>query len=325
MTSKLNETILSEILKLIPENIKPVNLFMDVLDIGKESAYRRLRGEKALSFEEVYKLSMELNFSLDDITGNKVNGIAKFIHLGTPEQSPEIKILDFFNYYENHLQRIISTDNSEIINTANHILNTMFVGYENLFKFFYYRWTHQMTEVPLNYRYSDLVIPTNIKELCNIIDSLHKKIKKITFIIDNYSYLHLIKEMQYFYIRGILNKTDLEILQEDLLKFMENTQIISNKGANSSGTIYEVYLSTFHINSTTSYTIWGNNEESAFWHHYGYPIITNNKDITKKHKIWLESIKKYCAIMSQSNELLQAEFFNKQREYIEKMTDNIIL
>ena len=57
MTMNLNKIVLTKILDIMPENLKPVTLLMDVLDIGKESAYRRLRGEKPFSMEEIYKLS----------------------------------------------------------------------------------------------------------------------------------------------------------------------------------------------------------------------------------------------------------------------------
>ena len=42
MNNNLNKSVLDKILNCIPENIKPVNYLMDILDLGKESAYRRL-------------------------------------------------------------------------------------------------------------------------------------------------------------------------------------------------------------------------------------------------------------------------------------------
>ena len=54
-------------------------------------------------------------------------------------------------------------------------------------------------------------------------------------------------------------------------------------------------------------------------------IYTRNKEITARHKLWIDSLKKYCTVISQSNELLQAEFLNKQREYIDNIAVNILL
>ena len=325
MTMNLNKIVLTRILNIIPENLKPVNLLMDVLDIGKESAYRRLRGEKAFSLDEIYKLSLNLNFSLDEIIGNNKADAAAFNHIGTVNQSPDKNLLAFFRYYEIHLQRLIDSDNSDITCTLNHFLNTMFVGYEHLFKFIYYRWMHQMTNVPLNYLYSELVIPTEIKEICNRMVLLNTKLKRLSLIVDNNLFLNLIKEMQYFYVRGLVNDMEMKTLQTEFRRYLDDIERTMNRGISTNGTQIEIYLSMLHISSTTTYSIWDANKESAFWHHYGYPIYTRSQEITTRHRLWIDSLKKYCTVISRSNELLQAEFLNKQRDYINNMETNILI
>lgn len=323
MSNDLNKKVLVKIASLIPENIKPVNFFMDVLDLGKESAYRRLRGEKALSFEDIYKMSLKLGFSLDELIESNKTDTPKFHDIGGHKQSPENNIWEFFLYYEKYLQRYSKAGNSEIVCTMNHILNTLLVGYDDLFKFVYYRWMHQMKDVPLNYLYSDLVIPAEVKELCSRLAVMHRGIKKVSFIVDNNLFLNLVKEMQYFYIRGLLKEPELNALKEQYLSYMDHLERATTKGVDNNGTKIEIYLSMFSINSTTAYSTWDENEESAFWHYYGHPIITRNKEIACRHKDWLQSLKKYSTVISQSNELLQADFYNKQRSYVDNITKNI--
>lgn len=326
MTKNLNELILTKIQNIVPGNMKLVNLFMDVLDIGKESAYRRLRGEKALSMEEIYKLSAVLNFSLDEIIGNNKTDAVSFNRIGTVSQGPEKNLLEFFRYYESYLHRLMDAANPEIICTMNHFLHTMLVGYTHLFKFIYYRWMHQMTDVPLNYRFSDIVVPADIKRIVDSMAHLNTQIEKISFIVDNSLFLNLIKEIQYFYVRGLITADELNMLKKELRIYLNAIEKTINRGMDANGTQYDIYLSVLYINSTTTYAAWGDeNEESAFWHHYGYPIFTRSKEITKRHKLWINSLKKYCTVISQSNELLQAEFMNKQRNYIDNMTENMLL
>ncbi|MCP4311509.1 MAG: hypothetical protein GY790_09635 [Bacteroidetes bacterium] len=47
----------------------------DILEISNDSAYRRIRGEKPLSLHEVQKLSQHYNFSVDDLTGTKIDTV----------------------------------------------------------------------------------------------------------------------------------------------------------------------------------------------------------------------------------------------------------
>ena len=63
------EIVINKILAQIPPSMKPVDYISDILDIGKESAYRRLRGEMSFTLDEVIKLSVELRVSLDEIVG----------------------------------------------------------------------------------------------------------------------------------------------------------------------------------------------------------------------------------------------------------------
>ena len=98
---------------------------MDVLDIGKESAYRRLRGEKPFSMEEIYKLSLVLNFSLDEIISNDKSDAAAFNHIGTIRQNPSKNLLEFFRYYESYLQRLIDSRIPKSPAHLNHFLHTI--------------------------------------------------------------------------------------------------------------------------------------------------------------------------------------------------------
>lgn len=52
-----------------------VDEIAEVLEISNDSAYRRIRGEKALSIHEVQKLSDRYNFSVDDLTGSRLDTV----------------------------------------------------------------------------------------------------------------------------------------------------------------------------------------------------------------------------------------------------------
>lgn len=325
MDKSLNKSVLNKIIEIIPENIKPVNYFMDTLDLGKESAYRRLRGEKPLSFEEIYKLSLDLNFSLDEILENKKNNTFSFNYISSSWEIPENNVLEFLLHYEKFLNLVIDADKSEITITINYLLATMFTGFEGLFKFSYYRLIHQLKEVPLNFPFSNLIIPNEIKNICARINHLQRNLKKITFIVDKNLYLNLIKEIQYFYVRGLIDESELNKLKKQYLSYMDHSEKVVTKGIDPNGTVFEIYLSVLSINSTTSYAAWDDNEESTFWHAPNAPVYTRNKRIINRHKHWINSLKKYSTVITQSNELLQADYFNEQRNHVNNINDKILL
>ncbi|MFR6709488.1 MAG: hypothetical protein ACLUSK_14485 [Bacteroides stercoris] len=65
---------------------------------------------------------------------------------------------------------------------------------------------------------------------------LNTKIRKLSLIVDNNLFLNLIKEMQYFYVRGLLNEIELDTLKVELHKYLDDIETTINKGINTTGT-----------------------------------------------------------------------------------------
>lgn len=59
----------------LPGHVSLVDEIADLLEISNDSAYRRIRGEKALSLQEVQKLAATYQISLDDLIGNPSNSV----------------------------------------------------------------------------------------------------------------------------------------------------------------------------------------------------------------------------------------------------------
>ena len=68
MTDKLNSGLIESMKEKIPEGANLANLLMDILYIGKEAVYRRLRGEVPFTFTEAAVISQKLGVSLDHPT-----------------------------------------------------------------------------------------------------------------------------------------------------------------------------------------------------------------------------------------------------------------
>ena len=67
MNSNLQIQLFQQIKIKLPPQVSLVDEMAAVLDISTDSAYRRIRGEKPLSLEEVYKLCIHFKLSLDNL------------------------------------------------------------------------------------------------------------------------------------------------------------------------------------------------------------------------------------------------------------------
>ena len=62
---EIQKAIFQQIKGLLPPHFSFVHEIAEVLGLSYDSAYRRIRGDKVLSFEELYKLSAHFKISID--------------------------------------------------------------------------------------------------------------------------------------------------------------------------------------------------------------------------------------------------------------------
>lgn len=70
-TSELQVQIFQHIKAKLPPHISLVDELAQVMDVSTDSAYRRIRGEKPISLEEIYKICVRYGLSLDNLLNLK--------------------------------------------------------------------------------------------------------------------------------------------------------------------------------------------------------------------------------------------------------------
>lgn len=98
-TYNYDKALLSAVKSRIPSEVNPVFIIMDVLSIGKEAAYRRLRGEVSFSLKEAALLANELDFSLSEVANTspdkRFNYSIHLVDFETPSPK-DYKILEAY-------------------------------------------------------------------------------------------------------------------------------------------------------------------------------------------------------------------------------------
>jgi hypothetical protein len=319
--SNLNEIIVNTILRSIPKNIKPVIYLMDLLKLSRESVYRRIRREIPFSMEEITRLSLTLGFSIDEIVeGSKKE--RKFFDLQIPSDFSEA-YLELFKEYENYLQNLLVAKNGQVLMALNHIPPLFSTFFDNLSRFFYYKWMTENMDDMSNYSFSNLQIPDDLFYLQERIAINCQKINNVVIVFSPHVFLSAIKEIQYFYRRKLLTKEELQFLKTDILDLIDLGERIAKSGCFSTGAHMDFYLSTLNIHSNSIYVQYDNVRETHLWIYSSNPMIIRNSEICDMQKKWIYSLKKHSTLITESNEILQIEFFNKQRMYVQEFLTEI--
>src|SRR5215831_2309168 len=116
--SHLQVSLFQHIKNIMPANLSLVDEIADVLEISNDSAYRRIRGEKEISFEEIQKLSNRFKISIDQILNLKNDSMlfsGNFIH---PDRFDFLKYLDdqYINlsYIEGFREKVVINFSKDI-------------------------------------------------------------------------------------------------------------------------------------------------------------------------------------------------------------------
>ena len=318
----LRSIIAAKVLSNIPPHVKPIDYLMDTLDISRESVYRRIRGDISFTLEEIAKLSVDLEFSIDELVIKDMPTRVFFDLHTTQIQDPSDNFITITQQCFQKTFDMPFVKDSESIMILNHIPFGFIIFFNHLFKFSYYRWMHQNQESSLKYFYSDITLPEKLIGLQQKAIDNSKKIRNNILIFDSNLFLNLIQEVQYYYKRKLINEDEFHLLRDDLLRMVDLIEKIAQTGYCDPESRFNIYLSSLNIESSSRYIKYDNNTISQFFVNSMEPVTVANPYLCTMHKKWLDSMRKYATLITQSNEILQVRYFNKQRSYIKEI-DNI--
>lgn len=322
MERTLNDVIVSIIHSYIPKNVSSANILTELLNLSKESVYRRLRGKIPFSFTEIVQISRHFGFSVEDIINQQYFNFEK----GIEEDNDEWRDIDIINcqlfsgnveLYKNlHKAK---RSNSFIVSTRIPVFFTM--SFERITKFYLYKLIHQMMDVPIDYHFSDFEVNEDAASLYQQFIYYYNRIKNLTLLIDKNCFQNIINEINYFYEITLLSKEDRAMLKEELFLVLDYVEQVARKGYNDCETKVDLFVSSLGIEANYAYYQFDENTVSYCWT-YGFNNITvnNNGNTTRIYRKWFDSLKKYSIYITRCNHKQCTEFIKLQRSIIESMS-----
>ncbi|MDR0371434.1 MAG: hypothetical protein LBH80_06240 [Prevotellaceae bacterium] len=279
-----------------------------------------MRGKIPFTFDEIIKLSVKLRFSLEEIVPNGGN-IVFTLH-EYPNWGHESYLQAVLTNYQNQIGEIARSKENKIMLSMNHLWPVFICDMEYFFKLFYYKWIRQKYSNTFHLAMCDLVVPPEIKELKKNISESIVLLRSVVLIVDRHIYLNAAKEVQYYYRRKLLNKDEFDAICTDLENSIDKTMQMVLDGKNKAGNEREMYISSLGIFSNNSYVEY-DDKVASFSYVYGIRSVKTTDPIAcRSHKDSLECLKKNSVLISLSNEELQMDFFNKQKEYIAQLKND---
>lgn len=297
----------------------------DTLDISTDSAYRRIRGEKPISLEEIQKICDTFKISLDHILGLNTNSTVFFGNWIGSEN------FDFEKYLADMLQQMKSVaalENCLMYIETKDIPPFLHFQFPELsrFKSFFWKKTILSYAEYNKMHYEDYELNERIRLIEMEIINTYSKIPSIE-IWSTETITSSIHQVEFYKESGVfMNKETSAIIYDELLKLVNHIEAEAETGekflyGNSpSGNEknYQLYFNEVFLGHNTILAE-GSDSKIVFLNHgvLNY-MITRDKQFCDATKKSLENTLRKSSLISRVNEKDRQRYFNALRGKIKE-------
>ncbi|MDR1720671.1 MAG: hypothetical protein LBR67_11240 [Dysgonamonadaceae bacterium] len=286
------------------------------LEVSEDAAYRRIRGDKELSFTEIKKLSENFNVSFDTL-----------MNINSPYRSLPYTFYnqDYFNMedmdfrmsgdYLTAIREALKHSYSEFGFSTNTLTLHTRIFFQPIFRFFVLKWMYQFGGPDKVKPFSKIKPPALLIDHHTQYNDLVKK-ATYTFIIFQESAIHsVIHDIKYFYDIHILTDADLAELKDTLATMLNYMEELTANGQFEDGGKIDFYSSGINMEASYSYLYSENVTISMIDAFTVGALSSTNPGTVKMMKDWMSSLKRASTLLTGS-ERNKIAFFDKQWEYL---------
>jgi hypothetical protein len=313
ITNELNTGLIEAIKEKIPANSNLANVLIDILFIGREAVYRRLRGEVPFTLTEAAIISRKLGVSLDKIVGISFKDNAVFDMNVVHHDDPFETYYEIINKYIGLLKNMGDDVTSELATSSNMLPQTLYLKHDVLSKFRLFKWMYQNENIKCKH-FDELEIPAKLQDIQKEFVNAAEHIHTTSYIWDNRIFAHMVNDVEY-----LLTDEDKQKIKEDLLLLLNELESLARKGKFDSGNKVNIYISNINFETTYSYIESSNLQLSMIRIYAINSITSQDVEMHKSLKEWIQSLKKFSTLISESGEMQRIQFFKEQREIIDTL------
>ena len=315
ITNELNTGLVNAVREKLPSKDNLANALMDILYIGKEAIYRRLRGEVPFTLAEAAVISRKLGISLDKMIGVSFQNNAVF-DMNIVDSSQPLET--YYSILEKQVElfrKVKEEENSEIGTSSNIIPLTLSLNYNMLSKFRLFKWMYQNENIKCRH-FEEMEIPQKIVDKQKEYASAVAHIRSVDYIWDNMIFSHLVNDIQYFCDVHLISDEDKNLLKEELLSVVDDLEELAARGKSND---IKIYISNINFEATYSYLETDTIQLSLIRIYSINSITTQDSEMFRGLKEWIQSLKKFSTLISESGEMQRIQFFKQQREIIDAL------
>lgn len=338
MAKKVVETaqsiLMDRIKASLPGNISLVDELADLLQLSNDSSYRRMRGETALSIEEIAKICKHFKISFDAFINNaSSSNMVTFSyqqlssHVNTFQEYLENMKRDLTNvlkFPENDRSIIFAAEDIPVFQHFAH-------PYLTAFKIFYWNKSILNAKGYEDKKFEILHIDEELMKTATEIYDAYSKINSIEVWSDD-TVTSTFKQIEFYWDAGAFKTKEdaLRICEELKLLFARvnkqaelNVQLDSKDKPACSENNYALYHSDVMIGNNCVMASMGGMKASYISYHTFNVMLTSNPGFCNETDLWLKNLIRKSNLISGVAEKQRYRFFKRVDESLKKLIHKI--
>lgn len=329
-SNQLQVTFFQYIKSKLPPHLSFVDEIADLLSISNDSVYRRIRGEKMISLEEISKIASHFKLSVDQLLNLKTSDAKVFSgNYITPEN---FNLEMYLSKMLETLSYINSFKNKELIYFCKDIVVFYYFAYPELAAFKNFAWIKTLLQFPA-YAHEPFHCDVFDKSLLDTGIKIAKQYSLIpTTEIMNVSNIHTtLYQIEYYKTaRMFRSDEELKIIYEQLHDMVSHIEAQAESGVkfmpgekeNSQSPHYNLYVNDFVTGDNSILAIAEGKRISYIIHSHINFLVTTDEVHTEYQHNFMRNVMHKSILLSKSGERLRSGFFYLIHEEIEKSKNN---
>lgn len=320
---EIQQRLFEEIKKQLQPNLRLADVIGDLLNISSDSTYRRIRGEKELSFSELETLCSYFHISIDSLFNQRTDSIP-FKYTPLQFSSPKV--------YENYMERlvmlyqtILKSEKKEFKITAQDIPIFHFLPYTELTFFKVYALYRSLANDSITFE--AFIEQLDKEKLQSYYRSIVEAFSQIpsTEIWSNHTIQPIINLLSYYSdLNCFESKETATLLSKQLLNLIVDIEEKTRTGTKihkGLSTSYNFHLSPVDMQNDFILTKGLHDTTTSIKLFTINAIFTTDKTFNEETEKWIDNTKAKSMQLSGISERERFQFFNQLKSKVQKLID----
>ncbi len=315
MLDKLNAALIETIHSHTPRLSNPAALLMDILHIGREAAYRRLRGEVLFTFEEAAMIGEKLHFSLDQLMCSPANGHVHFKLLFENFQSPLEAYQQMLEHDAILVEEQIGDPTLFYSAAGNSIPPEAYLKFPLLADFKLFKWLYQHDLCTPDQRsFEKFVVPQSLHDTYRHFVTVMQTIPVTHYVFDNVIFMQWINAIRAFRDMYLVSKEQVAALRDELSLMIADMDEVMTTGTYHNGNIIHIYLSDIDLVQSCCYLSGRTSTATRIGLFSLNALRTTDAMMCDYVMRWIQTQGRFATMVSRSGELQRINYLKRQRE-----------